>query len=61
MIRKVRIISLILTGASLIAIHARYRVNLVGRTGPGARDGAAHLDQVWKISKFNNTFIRLRK
>jgi tRNA-dihydrouridine synthase 1 len=33
-------------GASLIAIHARYRVNLVGRTGPGARDGPAHLDQV---------------
>lgn len=26
-------------GAALIAIHARYRVNLVGRTGPGARDG----------------------
>ena len=33
-------------GASLIAIHARYRVNLVGRSGPGARDGAAMLDQV---------------
>jgi tRNA-dihydrouridine synthase 1 len=33
-------------GAALIAIHARYRVNLVGRSGPGARDGAAHLDQV---------------
>jgi tRNA-dihydrouridine synthase 1 len=38
-------------GASLIAIHARYRVNLVGRTGPGARDGAAHLDQVAEIRK----------
>ena len=24
-------------GAKLIAIHARYRVNLVGRSGPGAR------------------------
>ena len=24
-------------GAALIAIHARYRVNLVGRNGPGAR------------------------
>ncbi len=36
-------------GASLITIHARYRVNLVGRSGPGARDGAAHLDQVVEI------------
>jgi tRNA-dihydrouridine synthase 1 len=34
-------------GASLIAIHGRYRVNLVSRTGPGARDGPAHLDQVY--------------
>ena len=33
-------------GAALIAIHARYRVNLVGRSGPGARDGAAMLDQI---------------
>lgn len=40
---------LITAGASLIAIHARYRVNLVGRTGPGARDGAAHLDQVLTV------------
>ena len=24
-------------GADLVAIHARYRVNLVGRSGPGAR------------------------
>lgn len=40
---------LISAGASLIAIHARYRVNLVGRTGPGARDGAAHLDQIREI------------
>lgn len=30
---------LIDAGAALITIHARYRVNLVGRTGPGARDG----------------------
>lgn len=28
---------LVEAGAGLIAIHARYRVNLVGRTGPGAR------------------------
>lgn len=33
-------------GASLIAIHARHRVNLVGRTGAGARDGAALLEEV---------------
>jgi len=38
-------------GAALIAIHARYRVNLVGRTGPGARDGPAHLDQVRVIKE----------
>jgi tRNA-dihydrouridine synthase 1 len=38
-------------GAALIAIHARYRVNLVGRSGPGARDGAAHLDQIKEIKK----------
>ena len=37
---------LVEAGAYLIAIHGRYRVNLVGRTGPGARDGPAHLDQV---------------
>ena len=36
-------------GASLIAIHARHRVNLVGRTGPGAREGAAKLDWVAQI------------
>lgn len=36
-------------GAALIAVHARYRVNLVGRTGAGARDGLAHLDQVQAI------------
>lgn len=41
-------------GAALIAIHARYRVNLVGRTGPGARDGPAHLDQVLEILNFNS-------
>ncbi|KAJ1420580.1 hypothetical protein B484DRAFT_453060 [Ochromonadaceae sp. CCMP2298] len=33
-------------GAALIAVHGRYRVNLVGRTGAGARDGPAHLDQI---------------
>jgi tRNA-dihydrouridine synthase 1 len=38
------------SGACLIAIHGRYRVNLVGRTGPGARDGPAHLDQVRGIN-----------
>ena len=37
---------LVTAGVYLIAIHGRYRVNLVGRTGPGARDGPAHLDQV---------------
>ena len=30
-------------------ITNRYRVNLVGRSGPGARVGAAHLDQVCKF------------
>ena len=29
----------------------RYRVNLVGRSGPGARDGAAKLDQVAVIKE----------
>jgi hypothetical protein len=29
----------------------RYRVNLVGRSGPGARDGAAHLDQIKDIKE----------
>jgi tRNA-dihydrouridine synthase len=38
-------------GAALITVHARYRVNLVGRTGPGARDGPAHLDQLAAIKK----------
>jgi tRNA-dihydrouridine synthase 1 len=37
-------------GASLIAIHARYRANWE-RKGPGARDGAALLDQVAAIKK----------
>ena len=36
-------------GAALIAIHARHRVNLVGRSGPTARDGAALLDEVRKV------------
>lgn len=40
---------LVEAGASLIAIHGRYRVNLVNRTGPGARDGPAHLDQIKAI------------
>jgi len=31
--------------------YFRYRVNLVGRSGPGARDGAAMLDQVAVIKK----------
>ena len=38
-------------GAALVAIHARHRVNLVKRDGPGARDGAAFLDQVAEIRK----------
>jgi tRNA-dihydrouridine synthase 1 len=37
-------------GASLIAIHARYRASWE-RTGPGARDGPAMLDQVTEIRK----------
>lgn len=36
-------------GARLIAIHARHRVNLVGRSGPSARDGPALLDEVVKV------------
>ena len=36
-------------GAALVAIHARHRVNLVGRSGPGARDGPALLDEVAKV------------
>ena len=38
-------------GASLVCIHARYRVNLVGRTGAGARDGPAMLDQVAEVRR----------
>lgn len=37
-------------GASLIAIHARYRASFE-RNGPGARDGPALLDQVREIKK----------
>lgn len=37
-------------GASLIAIHARYRASWE-RKGPGARDGPALLDQVTKIKE----------
>ncbi|GFH48086.1 hypothetical protein CTEN210_04562 [Chaetoceros tenuissimus] len=35
-------------GASLIAIHARYRASFE-RKGPGARDGPALLDQILKV------------
>ena len=38
-------------GAALVAIHARHRVNLVKRDGPGARDGAAFLDQVAEVRR----------
>jgi len=38
-------------GASLVAIHARHRVSLVGRSGPTARDGPAFLDEVAKVRK----------
>ncbi|KAL7564429.1 hypothetical protein ACA910_002744 [Epithemia clementina (nom. ined.)] len=38
------------SGASLIAIHARYRASWE-RKGPGARDGPALLDQVLEIKK----------
>jgi tRNA-dihydrouridine synthase 1 len=41
-------------GAALIAIHARYRVDLTLRKGPGARDGAAMLDQVKVIKEAVN-------
>lgn len=37
-------------GASLIAVHARYRASWE-RKGPGARDGPALLDQVGEIKK----------
>ncbi len=37
-------------GASLIAIHARYRASFA-RKGPGARDGPAMLDQVQKLKE----------
>jgi tRNA-dihydrouridine synthase 1 len=37
-------------GASLIAIHARYRASWE-RTGPGARDGPAMLDKVKKVKE----------
>jgi tRNA-dihydrouridine synthase 1 len=38
-------------GAALIAIHARYRVNLTNREGAGARDGPAFLDQVAEVRR----------
>lgn len=37
-------------GASLIAIHGRYKAGWE-RKGPGARDGPAHLDQIAEIRK----------
>jgi tRNA-dihydrouridine synthase 1 len=37
-------------GASLIAVHARYRATF-HRKGPGARNGAALLDQVQKLKE----------
>jgi tRNA-dihydrouridine synthase 1 len=37
-------------GASLIAVHARYRASF-HRKGPGARDGPAMLDQVQKLKQ----------
>ena len=40
---------LVQAGACLITIHGRYRVNLVGRSGAGARDGPAFLDQIAAI------------
>ena len=46
---------LVEAGASLITIHGRYRVNLAGRTGPGARDGPAHLDQIKTIREVITT------
>lgn len=36
------------SGATLVAIHARYRASWE-RKGPGARDGPAHLDQITRI------------
>ena len=38
-------------GASLVAVHARHRVSLVGRSGPVARDGPALLDEVVKVRR----------
>lgn len=44
-------------GASLIAIHARYRASF-DRKGPGARDGPAMLDQVQKLKeRFHNRLV----
>ena len=39
-------------GALQSSNNHRYRVNLVGRTGAGARDGPAHLDQVLIVILF---------
>lgn len=36
------------SGATLVAIHARYRASWE-RKGPGARDGPAHLDQITRL------------
>jgi tRNA-dihydrouridine synthase 1 len=44
-------------GASMIAIHARYRASFA-RKGPGARDGPAMLDQVQKLKeRFPNRLV----
>jgi len=42
--------AMIQAGVSLVAIHGRYRASWE-RTGPGARDGPAHLDQIAEIRK----------
>ena len=46
-------------GAKLIAIHARHRVNLVDRSGPGARDGPALLGEVVKVRAALGNSVRL--
>ena len=46
-------------GAKLVAIHARHRVSLVGRSGPTARDGPAFIDEVAKVRAAVGTSVRL--
>jgi tRNA-dihydrouridine synthase len=44
-------------GATLIAVHARYRANF-DRKGPGARDGPALLDQIQRLKQdFSNRLL----